>query len=149
MSATPPAKFLSDIEVLDVTEGRQTHTLRLSKNFVVYSGVLDAKITVPKGFVFDGESIPVALQWLVPPFGQSKRGACVHDYLYRYAGYHDSKGHFIRPVSRSQADQVYHELIEAKGLPSWRANLRWSILRAVGWSAWNSNSKTHYKDFVP
>jgi len=130
--------FLSDFRVLDVTEGRDTQTLELELSFQVYSAALDAIITVPQGFRFDGESIPVFLQWLVPPFGQSKRGACVHDYLYRFAGYHSISGVII-PVSRAEADAVYCELIKAKGMPRWRATMRWSVLRLVGWAAWNKN----------
>lgn len=129
--------FLSDFRVLDVTEGRETSTLQLLEPFQVYSAYLDAIITVPAGFRFDGESIPVALQWLVPPFGQSKRGACVHDYLYRTRGFHTLTGEVV-PVTRAEADAVYRELITAKGLPKWRATMRWGVLRLVGWAAWNA-----------
>jgi len=132
--------FLSEFKAFDVTEGRETQTLELASPFQVYSAALDAIITAPQGFRFDGESIPMFLQWLVPPFGQSKRGACVHDYLYRYAGYHSISGVVI-PVSRAEADAVYCELIKAKGLPHWRATMRWGVLRLVGWAAWNSNRK--------
>jgi len=135
-----PADFITEFKALDVTEGFDTHTLMLLEPFTVYSGVLDAVITVPKDFIFDGESIPFWLQWLAPPFGDSKRGACVHDWLYRNAGYLDEHG-TLCPVRRSQADAVYRELIEAKGLPRWRANIRWAALRLVGGFAWNANRK--------
>jgi len=147
MSATP-AEFLSDFKALDVTEGFDTHTLMLLEPFMVYSGVLNAVITVPEKFTFDGESIPLFLQWLAPPFGDSKRGACVHDWLYRNAGYSDERG-FFRPVQRKQADAVYRELIEAKGLPRWRANIRWAALRVVGGFAWRENRQTEDKSLPP
>lgn len=134
------AEFLTAFQALDVTEGRETHTLELLADLRVYSAVLGAEITVPKGFRFDGESIPIALQWLVPPFGQSKRGACVHDYLYRFAGYHNADGLLVS-VSRTEADRVYRELVLSRGLPSWRAQVRYSVLRLVGWAAWNGNRK--------
>lgn len=132
--------FITDLRVEDITEGTDTQTLRLLAPFTVYSETLDAVITVPEGFVFDGESIPVWLQGLVKPFGQSKRGACVHDYLYRNGGYHTADGQ-LKPVTRKQADKVYFELVRAKGLPSWQANLRWGVLRLVGWAAWSQNAK--------
>lgn len=135
------AAFLSDFKALDVTEGFEVHTLELETPFSVYSGVLDSIITVPSGFIFDGESIPLIFQWISPPFGDSKRGACIHDYLYRNAGFYDTDGGF-HPVTRSQADSVYHELIEAKGLPRWRASVRWGVLRLLGWKAWSDNRKT-------
>ena len=49
--------FLTEFVVLDVTEGRAVHTLRLERPFSVYSQSLDSIITVPEGFEFDGESI--------------------------------------------------------------------------------------------
>lgn len=58
----------------------------------------------------------------------------------RHRGYWRKDGTFV-PVTRKQADAVYHELVLLKGLPTWRANLRWGVLRLVGWKAWNSNQK--------
>lgn len=147
-TARKPAEFISEFKALDKTEGFETHTLMLMEPFTVYSGYLDAVITVPDGFTFDGESIPLCLQWLAPPFGDSKRGACVHDWLYRNAGYIDERG-FFRPVQRKQADAVYRELIEAKGLPRWRANIRWAALRVVGGFAWRENLQTEDKSLPP
>jgi hypothetical protein len=132
------AQFINEFRALDVAEGRETSLLKLLSPFTVYSGVLDAIITVPKGFTFDGESIPVWLHGIAPPFGQSKRGACVHDYLYRHHGYKTPGGEF-HPVTRAQADAVYKELVQAKGLPSWRSTVRWGVLRLVGWVAWNNS----------
>lgn len=135
---TKNAEFLTELRVLDVTEGDETRTFELEEDFVVYSGVLDAKITVPAGFRCDGESIPSWLHGLAPPFGQSKRGAIVHDYLYRNHGYYQENSMFV-PVSRSLADKVYRELVLAKGLPKWQATLRYLILVIAGWKAWNNN----------
>lgn len=142
------AEFITDFRALDITEGFDTRTLELESPFSVYSGTLDAIITVPSGFVFDGESIPIWLQWLSPPFGDSKRGACVHDWIYRNAGFYDADGVF-HPLLRKQADAVYRELIEAKGLPRWRATIRWAVLRLVGWVAWRDNRRTRDKSLPP
>lgn len=137
---TRPAEFLTEYKALDVTEGQSTKTLELLEPLIVYSAVLQDEIRVHAGFTFDGESIPPAIHWLVPPFGQSKRGACVHDYLYRHGGYY--KNLRLVPVTRQQADAVYRELITAKGLPAWRANMRYLTLRVVGWWAWTHQPKT-------
>jgi len=138
MKTTRPPEFLSDPEFVDITEGRETQRYRLRGELSVYSAVLDRVITVPDGFEFDGESIPVGLQWLVKRFGASKRGAAVHDYLYRLGGYRRRTGG-IEPVTRRQADAVYEELLRLRGLPAWRATLRWFTLRCVGWAAWREN----------
>lgn len=134
------AEFLTELRAEEIAEGEKVHEYKLLEPFRICSGVLDDCITVPAGFIFDGESIPSVLQWLVPPFGQSRRGACVHDWLYTNGGYFDDGGVFVS-VTRSKADSVYKELVLTKGLPSWRANMRWSVLRAVGWVRWNSYRK--------
>lgn len=139
------AEFLTDFLPLDVTEGRETQRLRLLEPFRVYSAVLDDQIEVAAGFEFDGESIPVWAQTFAPPFGQSRRGAAVHDWLYRHGGYYRATGQFVR-VTRKQADAVYKELVLAKGLSSWRANMRYGVLRLLGWAAWNQNQENREND---
>lgn len=134
------AEFLTEIEALDTSEGWQTRAFRLVSGFTFYSEVLRDAVTVPKGFEFDGESIPTWLHWLVPPFGQSRRGACAHDYLYRHAGYYRPEGTFVL-VSRATADAVYRELTALKGLPKWRGTMRYWVLRAVGGVAWRENRR--------
>lgn len=131
-----PPEFLTEFRALDVTEGRETKRLQLASVFRVYSAVLGDTISAPEGFTFDGESIPVIAQWIAPPFGQSKRGACIHDYLYHHSGYYALTDTF-KTVTRKQADEVYLELVRLKGLSAWRAYLRYAVLRAVGWWAWN------------
>ncbi len=135
-----PASFLTDLKIEDIAEDWQIRLFQLEADFVVYSGVLDAIISVPAGFVCDGESIPAWVQPIAPPFGLSKRAAIVHDFLYRNRGYFDADKGF-HPVTRQQADAVYHELCEAKGLPAWRSNIRWAVLRLVGWKAWDDDAR--------
>ena len=134
------AAFLTEIKSLDVSEGETTREFELLEDFTFYSAVLGAEVTVPAGFRFDGESIPDCLHWLVPPFGQSKRGACAHDYLYQMAGYMGADGKLV-PVTRATADKVYRELTMLKGLPAWRARMRYGVLRLVGWAAWNGHRR--------
>jgi hypothetical protein len=134
------AYFITDPKFTLTTEGRDTARLSLDSELVAWSEVLVATICVPTGFEFDGESIPRWLHGICPPYGYSRRGAAIHDYLYRFGGYHLDTGKLML-VTRSQADLVYHEMLLAKGVPSWRANVRWFALRLVGWSAWNANRK--------
>lgn len=39
-------------------------------------------IEIPKGFEWDGSSVPRILWWLLPPDGDFELGALIHDYLY-------------------------------------------------------------------
>jgi hypothetical protein len=131
-------EFLTELRALDVTEGIETRRFEVLEPFRVASGVLMGIVTVPAGFTYDGESIPAALHTLVPPFGQSKRAACVHDYLYQHGAYQLDRGDWVE-VTRKQADEVYLELALLKGLPQWRALMRYRVLRLVGWRAWNAH----------
>jgi len=130
------ATFLTPFEAKDISGDREVSRLKLLAPFRVYSEVLDAEFTVPEGFEFD-ESIPGILQGIVRPFGMSKRGACVHDWLYQNHGYRADDGDFVT-VTRRQADAVYKEMLLAKNTPAWRATVRWLALRLGGWHAWNN-----------
>ena len=138
-----PPEFLSEFRAEDIAEGSETRRYRMLSHFRFYSAVLQSEVEVPEGFICDGESIPEAIRWLVPPFGQSKRGAFAHDYLYRHAGYVVQGA--IHPVDRKTADAVYRELVTLKakvdGLPQWRATMRWAVLRLVGGAAWQENRR--------
>ena len=124
------AAFLTDPSFLDITEGAETQKLRLLSELRVYSKVLEAEIVVPEGFEFE-ESIPTVLFSLSRPRGESKRAACVHDWIYRNGG-KLSEG----TVTRQQADAVYHELLRLKGVSPVRSYFRWLGVRLGGGSSW-------------
>lgn len=127
------ALFLTDPRFEDISEGSATQKLKLLAELRVYSAFLDASIYVPSGFEFE-ESIPTLLFSLSRPRGESKRAACVHDWLYRHKSYTNPLGTF--PVTRAQADSVYYELLKLKGVATWRAYVRWLGVRAGGWTSW-------------
>ena len=89
------------------------------------------RITVPAGFIFDGNSTPVNR------FKPSRlAGALVHDYLYRFARYDDGT-----PCSRLEADQIYYTILRKLG--TWRITrvVFFAGLRMFGWIAWNKHRK--------
>lgn len=124
------AAFLTNTRFEDVTEGSETQRLRTMDELQVFSAVLNAVIVIPAGFEFE-ESIPSFLFSVSRPRGESKRAACVHDWLYRKGSYTNFGGTF--PVTRQQADAVYHELLVAKGVHPVRAYFRWLGVRLGGW----------------
>lgn len=158
------SEFFTDLHAEDVSEGSETNAYQLTDQFLVWSDVLGDALCVPAGFKCDGESIPAFLRWLVPPFGQTKRGAFLHDWLYRNAGYWvvtrdqvllvpnwetlpqklkdraEYGGKFIN-VDRKKADAVYREFALLKGAPAWRVAIRHTVLRLTGFAAWNANRK--------
>ena len=78
---TLEAAFLTNPRFEDITEGNETQKLRLLDELRVFSAVLNNFIHIPAGFEFE-ESIPSFLFSLARPVGESKRAACIHDWLY-------------------------------------------------------------------
>ena len=117
--------------------------VRLTHDFIICTpfGV----VCVPKGFEYDGASIPRPAQFLLllNRFDPRLRAAaCVHDYLYR-------TGLF----TRKEADLVYKQLMQVNGIGKIRANIHYEFLRACGWTAWNKHRKNEImtnkeKEFV-
>ncbi len=87
---------------------------------------------VPKGFEFDGASIPRLFRSLVasPLDPETARGGCDHDFIYR-----------TQPEwwTRKDADLMFLcELLE-DGLSPRRAFLAYRAVRLFGWIAWREN----------
>ena len=133
-----PAEFLTNPRFFDITEGRETQRLELESDLFAYSAVLGSELVVRAPFIFE-ESIPRPLIGMAPAMGVTKRGACIHDALYRFGGYHEPEvgqpDTFI-PVTREQADAVYREMLIAKGYTPFLARIRWLAVRLGGWRAW-------------
>lgn len=87
-------------------------------------------IRVPKGFSFDGASIPQALWSLgLDPFNpRFLHASCVHDWLYYTHQIHSGE------LSRGQVDTLFGELLVKAGVDRVRV---WSMVKAVrmfgGW----------------
>jgi hypothetical protein len=146
-------EFLTPLQYEDISTNGDILRIKLTADFRVYSETVENEICVPAGFECDGESIPAILHSLVPPFGVSRRGAVVHDYLYTNAFYRvkwkpttdDPIDNSIvaveYPIDRKTADLVYKELLIAAKLQTWRAWNRYFQLRLYGWLAWNNHRK--------
>jgi len=132
---TLEAAFLTNPRFEDITEGNETQKLRLLDELRVFSAVLNNFIHIPAGFEFE-ESIPSFLFSLARPVGESKRAACIHDWLYIHGSFTNPGGTFT--ITRSQADAVYHEFLRAKGVSKTRSFFRWLGVRLGGWSHFNS-----------
>ena len=107
------------------------------KEGLSYSLVVDAtydvfgrSVVIPRGFEFDGASIPPLL-WPVigSPFDpRFVRAALIHDWLY--------SSHLI---DRKTADRAFQAVLIADGVTDWRAGLMYSAVRAGGLVAWDDS----------
>ena len=87
-------------------------------------------VTIPKGFLTDGASIPRIL-WRVCGHPMSTKRisvAVVHDAI--YSG--ELKGY-----TRKEADTIYRDALIEQGWPKWKAYLEYFTLRACGASHWS------------
>ena len=97
---------------------------------------------IPKGFSFDGASIPKFLRTFFSPVGVFLIGGLVHDYMYKYSACKpaDKKGQLLL-VDQKKADQIFRDInIEVNGFYFMNYLAYWS-LRLGGFVAWNGHRK--------
>ena len=105
-----------------------------------------SEYVIPKGFQFDGASIPKFLRTFFSPVGVLLVGGLVHDYMYKYACLKrtDKKGSLLL-VDQKRADQIFRDInIEVNGFYFMNYLAYWS-LRLGGWVAWNGHRKNDKK----
>jgi len=71
-------------------------------------------ITVPAGFKFDGASAPRVFWGIIPPFKQTKKAACIHDWLCKNAK---------NASDRKAADKLFHTMLQEAGLNKTRCRI--------------------------
>ena len=101
---------------------------------------------IPKGFTFDGASIPKFLRTFFSPVGVLLMGGLVHDYMYKYAACKpaDKKGKLLL-VDQKRADEIFRDInIEVNGFYFMNYLAYWS-LRLGGFVAWNGHRKRNAK----
>ena len=93
-------------------------------------------VLVPRGFEFDGASIPRFFWRLIcaPLSPEAARAARDHDWVYRKqpAGW-----------TRKDADLMFYCRLIEDGLAPWRAGLAYRGVRLFGWIAWTENATGH------
>ena len=100
---------------------------------------------IPKGFVFDGASIPKFLRTFFSPVGVLLMGGLVHDYAYKYACLKRTGKGGLLLVDQKRADEIFRDIcIEVNGFYTMNYLAYWS-LRLGGWVAWNGHRKRNAK----
>lgn len=91
-------------------------------------------ITVPKGLVVDGASVPRWAWIFMPRDGLHRAGALGHDWIYILRG-HMPGGYTL---TRVQADWFFYNYMRKAGIGPLRAGIAYRAVRLGGWHAWNS-----------
>ena len=101
---------------------------------------------IPKGFQFDGASIPKFLRTFFSPVGVLLMGGLVHDFMYKYTCCKPtSKKNPLLVVDQKKADQIFRDInIEVNGFYFMNYLAYWS-LRLGGFVAWNGHRKRNAK----
>lgn len=125
------------------------------EDWVVWSDYLQLWVKIPKGFIFDGASVPKMFQSVVNSVDALFYGSILHDFIYRFdqliVCYDDNQGEWFlqEKMGRKAADMIMKELsiqLEGVHLP---ANIGFIVLSPVGHFAWNKWRKKNYKLSTP
>ena len=101
---------------------------------------------IPKGFTFDGASVPKFLASFLSPVGVLLIGGLVHDYAYKFACLKtkNSKDPLLL-LNQHQADTIFRDInIEVNGFHFLNYLAYWA-LRIGGFVAWNGHIKRNAK----
>jgi len=111
-------------------------------------------IVIPKGFIFDGASIPKALWSMMSPTGLLLLPGLIHDFAYRYnyIWTRDSNGNYLKfgkAAGRRYWDNMFKEIgddVNGMKVLDWTARL---ALKLGGGSAWKANRKRNAPEMNP
>ena len=96
---------------------------------------------IPKGFQFDGASIPKFLHTWLSPTGVLLMGGLVHDYAYKHAGLKMKGKKELHELDQKQSDVIFRNInIEINGFHFLNYLAFWA-LRIGGFLAWNGHRK--------
>jgi hypothetical protein len=101
---------------------------------------------IPKGFVFDGASVPKFLASWLSPVGILLMGGLVHDYAYKYTVLlKKGKKKTSAPMTQKEADKLFRDInIEQNGIHVLNYAAYYA-LRLGGFVAWNGHRKVNAK----
>ena len=121
-----------------------TRNWELTKNWRY--NINGAEYVIPKGFQFDGASVPKFLRTFFSPVGVLLMGGLVHDYMYKYSACKPAdKSGTLLVVDQKKADQIFRDIcIEVNGFYFMNYLAYWS-LRLGGFVAWNGHRKRNEK----
>lgn len=127
-----PPRFLSPLDLRAHEPGEWVLLAPLE-----YRAANGRKYLVPSRFITDLASIPLLARPAIDQNGRSRRPAVLHDFLY-----------CLKQGSRSEADALFLEALEAEGVSPITRRIMWLAVRAWGWRYWNARAGMTDEDFT-
>jgi hypothetical protein len=126
MIKVPPPIIQPEIHSLSKYYVKATYTARIE----------DIDLEIPKGFVFDGASLPRPF-WAIlghPMTPQYCTAALIHDFLYQ------------GKLPRHKADKIFRTVLKDHGTPNWKAQLMYRGVRLFGWIFYGKFQRPRFMD---
>lgn len=123
------------------------------EDYFIWSKLLNSWIFIPKGFIYDGASIPKLFYMIFSPMGILLLGAGPHDFGYRYKGLFtaNGKGYIsFKPGSKFELDRIFNSLCAQENKLPVGTGIATLILFIAGYIGWVENryrNKDVKKDF--
>ena len=133
---------------------RSTRHWEFSSDWDFYCPDIDETIVIPKGFKFDGASIPKRLRGYLSPVGLLLIPGIVHDFGYRYdyVWIRKADGCAIKwSENRGRCfwDDIFFKVGNYVNGVFIINFLAWIALTLGGWFAWRQNRKRNSKEITP
>lgn len=122
-------KFLDSLEVIQQSDGIHWG---LASDFRYQDDSLGL-ITVPKGFLTDGGSVPPFVQGFINPYGKGFRAFVIHDYLYA-----------TQTHQRHDCDECLKRALRDCGENWFDANVQADAVEEGGEAAWLEDQKIYH-----
>lgn len=123
----------------------------ITEDFIFWSAYLHCWVKIPKGFVFDGASIPKMLQFVINPTDAVLFGAVIHDFIYRFQQMiictDEDYGRWALGdnLKRRQADELIKEISLQYDNVEYAAYICYYVLLPFGEFAWKRARKRNFK----
>jgi len=119
-------------------------TWTITKDF--HYSIRGIEYVIPKGFTFDGASVPKFLASFLSPVGVLLIGGLIHDYAYKFACLKPKNNNdSLLILNQKEADKIFRDInIEVNGFHFLNYLAYWA-LRIGGFLAWNKHRKVNAK----
>lgn len=132
------SSFTEPLEMQEISKG----LYRTTREFSYYLEDDHSKvITIPNDYTTDGASIPWPCTKLLSRTDpQIAQAAVVHDWLYEHRGF---LGWIT--ISRKKMDKIFYNCMKVLGMPWWKRQIVYRVVRAFGWLGYKQHWKSGNK----